>query len=99
MRAGVDPSRRLTARAVLEHPWLAQVDAPTKPASRTTRGVLGWLSDAVSVECAVGACTACSTPRPLVLLDNLLAVAWRLAADGMQTVYRVRAPRCSTSNW
>jgi len=48
MRAGVDPSRRLTARAVLEHPWLAQVDAPTKLAAHTTRGVLGWLSDAVS---------------------------------------------------
>lgn len=44
----VDPSRRLTARGVLQHPWLAQVDAPTKLASHSTRGVLGWLSDAVS---------------------------------------------------
>jgi hypothetical protein len=54
MRAGVDPSRRLTARAVLEHPWLAQVDAPTKLAAHTTRGVLGWLSDAVSVGMCCG---------------------------------------------
>ena len=77
-RTGVDPSRRLTARGVLQHAWLAQVDAPTKLASHSTRGVLGWLSDAVSSDAVSVAlrcmcrtrftpptCTPCSKP-PLV---------------------------------
>ena len=43
----INPTKRLTARAALEHPFLQKLEGAVSPLPR--RGLLGWMSDAASV--------------------------------------------------
>lgn len=45
----IDPSRRLTARQALEHPWLQQLEGGMISIPRRTRGILGWMGDFFSM--------------------------------------------------